>query len=706
MATTTNTIHTKLTVDDEEYRTAFDRVIDITNDLEKANDGLQSRFEDLQKRMSEFGGTAASARSRLIELEKASDGTAASVARLAKINEELVYEMENSAVGMEHVNAVLRFQGATLLRTEEAVSQYAATMRGETQALQNFGRRGAAVAAAIDKITDPAMRARLATRYLNKELNNSEDAFDRLMNVWAGLEAAFASLGAKGKLIVAGIALMFGTLGAAALALKKTVTFTFDTLAKHGENASESAKELDKTWTKFKFTMAQAFMSGNSLALAMKTINRTLQSMGRWVKANKDLFRGFFKVVLAGAKGATFGIIAIGQGVIGFGIIVADALSAIALASAKFHMKMSEAVEFLAQQMAKLSPAHAKPLVWLSAGLRRVALNGAEASEATAGVSKRLLDMGMALGRTKASLGVFFDLLAEDNGWDDFAENAKKANKTVKKESDLARRWMELWLQTFHDGRWQLTAKELATLPKDVLKEWKKLKTSEKVFHDMTLNMERLKEKLAEVKTEIMDPAFVHPFSGWATSFAMATSEFFGVAENEFQYFRDATEDFINDIADTMVNGLANAAEQAGEALAIFGGKGSSMLDALKKSFGAFTSEMAGGVIAYGKAMLAMEAGWGAGIIAAGIALKFIAGSLSSWAQGGGGANASGSNNSGADRINRLADRLLQNEQENRMGQTFLLQFGSRQIQPMMVEQIRGAMATNSIAPSMPRARI
>ena len=132
----------------------------------RAYEESSQKVIDAQKKLSEFGATAETQARAMALIADATDRYGVSASKAAIVMEELAIEFGDGEAAVKAYDEVMKFAAASTDKTEVAVASMTDAMKGGTDGLRRFGAEARAIAVAIDKISDPALRAKKATEEL------------------------------------------------------------------------------------------------------------------------------------------------------------------------------------------------------------------------------------------------------------------------------------------------------------------------------------------------------------------------------------------------------------------------------------------------------------------------------------------------------------------------------------------------------------
>ena len=197
---------------------------------------------DVTKRAGEFGATEEQNAKILDDIARAAGRTGKPISLVARAYEELLIETHDAEKAQKlFAKAMVRVQ-KTGDRTEIVVAELVDATRGGTAALKRYGEVGARVAAEIDKITDPAERARRTLKALDRLENRSIGTLEKFNNKLIGAQADLAGLTASLGPAAVGV----GALGAAAVLTGGFILkFGVDAVKKYAKTNEEAKLSLD-----------------------------------------------------------------------------------------------------------------------------------------------------------------------------------------------------------------------------------------------------------------------------------------------------------------------------------------------------------------------------------------------------------------------------------------------------------------------------
>ena len=230
---------------------------------EDAGDAFEEgaqKLLDARNRADEFGASIGQQRAVVEAATRAAERYNKPLAITARFMEELVIETQDATKAVSHLDRAMAFQARTNLRVEDAVAKYTETLSGGTGALREFGDRGGAMAAAIDRISDPAKRATAAQAALSQMVVGSTGPVSALSS---RIEDASIKLDVwKARMGPLGPALLNLGAAAAAAAIAISVAFAASVAESRARVIEASAALAEYGGEAEKITRAQAELDG------------------------------------------------------------------------------------------------------------------------------------------------------------------------------------------------------------------------------------------------------------------------------------------------------------------------------------------------------------------------------------------------------------------------------------------------------------
>lgn len=296
-----------------EWKAASDKATKLTkrlNNVTKAYEENTQKLHDAVRKAGEYGATAKQQGRVMEHILNQSIKNELSTARYAAIMEELVIELQDvelalykSAQAMEY----WRFRGG---RVEEAMEDFTELLTGQSaDALRNWGRQGERVANIINSMEDRTNKAKVGVAsmtYLLGQgvpvLSKFRDAFKTLL---VGLELMGINTQWLANAIKSGLVAALGATVAAISFAKKAMSSFVDS-NKKTYKAVESTK---KVWKIFLAELGSALLGGGNAVKFLGLLQSELKNLIGYIKDNRETIFDFSKeVVTVGAKILTWGI--------------------------------------------------------------------------------------------------------------------------------------------------------------------------------------------------------------------------------------------------------------------------------------------------------------------------------------------------------------------------------------------------------------
>lgn len=209
---------------------------------------LKTRLDSLLDTMQEYGKGVGQQRAALAAVEAQAKKTGTPIGLVAKAAEYLADEGEDAADVSRDLATALKLAAVAGIKTEDAGRKMGQVLKGDVSVLKDLSPAARRAAEAIEKIPDPAIRAKEGMRVLKSELGPSRAALNQLSSQVQRLVVRFGPvIGVIGRfaggLLKVGGALV-GGVGGGLIALMKTYTDQSVRLAKSKERAEKAAKRF------------------------------------------------------------------------------------------------------------------------------------------------------------------------------------------------------------------------------------------------------------------------------------------------------------------------------------------------------------------------------------------------------------------------------------------------------------------------------
>ncbi len=247
------------------------------------------KYVDAQRKLAEYGATAEQQSYILNRAADAAGRYGLSVEKAAIVVEELATDLQDSNQVLMHQDAALRFVANSHLRAEDALGQYVDMTKGGTQALREYGERASRVAAEIDKIEDPTIRAKEAFKALEREQRRAAkggDLYSKAMDKLAIGQSKIAAAGPPVQMVIQAAIAGYAALGAA------TVGFALSSIPVYLKSSGDTmiaTDNLSKSFQQLQESMGQAMLGPpEEAAEKVDRLTAALNRLDRKVKENDE----------------------------------------------------------------------------------------------------------------------------------------------------------------------------------------------------------------------------------------------------------------------------------------------------------------------------------------------------------------------------------------------------------------------------------
>ncbi len=269
------------------------RIADKFVDLAESSEETAQKILDARKKMDEYGATQAQQVAGFEETVRVANKYGISITRVSEVLEDLAIDTNQAEVATANVERATKLMLATNLRAGEAAGKTADTLRGETAALNEMRGPAARVGKLVDELGDQQLRAREATRALDRALVSNTSTLDKvkdkltLLRIRAAEGAGgFDVLGgaAKGAGLV--LAAVTATIGAIALATANYVKSGLTLWVEETDEATEanerfafSNRELQRTIGEVTANAVDYESSVGVLAAGLDIVTREIKDL-------------------------------------------------------------------------------------------------------------------------------------------------------------------------------------------------------------------------------------------------------------------------------------------------------------------------------------------------------------------------------------------------------------------------------------------
>lgn len=257
-------------------------------------DEVRSRVDGAISTFVEFGATQDQVAKGFKLLGQASATGARGIAQTANVMRTLVDETEDADLALKNVSKAFDLAAATGMKAEDAGRALGQTLKGETDVLRKFDKQATEAADAIDKITDPTLRAQAATRALEAAMKRQNSTLAKARNQVQAFAAAQPGLTKALKLTGATAVASFGAITAGMSASVKSFLEGSAKMRKASAKAEKNFKDLS-------FQIGGIITRSLGLDKALENSAGVLGKIGDFVQKHRV---GFAKVIKFFAKGA------------------------------------------------------------------------------------------------------------------------------------------------------------------------------------------------------------------------------------------------------------------------------------------------------------------------------------------------------------------------------------------------------------------
>jgi putative sterol carrier protein len=181
-------------------------------------DEISGRIQGAIQSVAEFGGTIEQGKAALVAINAVSKETGKSLTLVANAARMLADEGETAADVSKHLSTAMALAEKKMMKTEDAGRLLGRTLRGDVGALKDLSPAAARAADKIAKIPDAAKRAKAGMALLNRELRGTPRALDKMNGAIAQADVKLDQMGLgflSTKALAAGAAAGVAALGAA-----------------------------------------------------------------------------------------------------------------------------------------------------------------------------------------------------------------------------------------------------------------------------------------------------------------------------------------------------------------------------------------------------------------------------------------------------------------------------------------------------------
>lgn len=281
---------------------------DLNNGL-RAYEETSQKIVDAQKKLSEFGATAAEQKQALDLINTAIQEQGVNAAKAAIVMEELAIEYTDAEKALDNYARALEFVEGSTERADVATGDFIDATKGGTAGLRKFGREASAMADAIDKISDPALRARKSVEALERAQRKAAAGGTMTTKVMDKLALAELELASAGPIVAGSVAAIGAAYVAAGAAI---VAFSVDSIGEYLSSTADTMAATDRfdaSLQRLKISFGEALV-GPPTEAAEKIdrftvildnldteVNRNSKSIGDLADTIVDVLQVAFKVV-------------------------------------------------------------------------------------------------------------------------------------------------------------------------------------------------------------------------------------------------------------------------------------------------------------------------------------------------------------------------------------------------------------------------
>ncbi len=274
-------------------------------DQTTAYDELTQKYVDAQRKLSEFGATQ--------EQQAYIMGRAADMAgKFGLSAEKAAIVVEELAIETQDANQVLllqadayEFVAKSEKRAEDALSDFVDLSRGGTGALRDISARGGDIAAALDKIEDPAERARQSLAAFRREQNRVTKGgglFSKAMDQMAIGQSKIAAAGPPVQMVIQAAVAGYAALGAAVVGFAASSIPVY--LASSGDGMI-ATDNLSKSFKNLQESMGEALLGPpEEAAERVDRLTAALNRLDKKIEENDDEIGAFVDTALVGLEHA------------------------------------------------------------------------------------------------------------------------------------------------------------------------------------------------------------------------------------------------------------------------------------------------------------------------------------------------------------------------------------------------------------------
>lgn len=282
-------------------------------------DEVKSRVDGAISTFVEFGATQDQVAKGFKLLGQASATGARGVAQTANVMRTLVDETEDADLALKNVSKAFDLAAATGMKAEDAGRALGQTLKGETDVLRKFDKQATEAADAIDKITDPVLRAKAATRALEAAMKRQNSVLAKARNQVQAFAAAQPGLTKSLKLTGAAAVASFGAISAGMTASVKSFLEGSAKMRKASAKAQKNFKDLA-------FQIGGIITRSLGLDKALENSASILAKIGDFVEKHRVSFAKVIKFFAQGAVQIASVAANIGLGIAMFATFIVEGI--------------------------------------------------------------------------------------------------------------------------------------------------------------------------------------------------------------------------------------------------------------------------------------------------------------------------------------------------------------------------------------------
>lgn len=260
----------------------------------RAFEESSQKIVDAHKKLAEYGATAEQQTQALLLINRAITEHGISAAKAGFAMEELAIEFTDAATAMAHYDKAVKFATNSTQKFEVAMGDYVDATRGGTAGIRRFGAANTALADAIDKIRDPALRAKVATEELEKAQKRAAAGADTLTKAMDKVAMLQVELAKSGPLVANGVMLLAGAWAAAGAAAVAFATKSAKVALESNWETIQATSELEAAYKKVELALGNALIGPPEQAAAqIDGLTRAMLELEKSINDNSEEISDF-----------------------------------------------------------------------------------------------------------------------------------------------------------------------------------------------------------------------------------------------------------------------------------------------------------------------------------------------------------------------------------------------------------------------------